>query len=88
MAQFQMECLESKTKSVRNLYGRYKLEPLLPGQGYTLGNALRRTLLSNIECVAISGVRIAGIQHEYSTCLLYTSPSPRDLSTSRMPSSA
>jgi DNA-directed RNA polymerase subunit alpha len=67
MAQFQMECLESKTKSVRNLYGRYKLEPLLPGQGYTLGNALRRTLLSNIECVAISGVRIAGIQHEYST---------------------
>lgn len=67
MTQFQMECLESKTRSVRNLYGRYKLEPLLPGQGYTLGNALRRTLLSNIECAAISGVRIAGIQHEYST---------------------
>lgn len=67
MTQFQMECLESRTKSVRNLYGRYKMEPLLPGQGYTLGNALRRTLLSHIECIAISGVRIAGIQHEYST---------------------
>ena len=67
MTQFQMDCIELEKKNVRNLYGRFKISPLLQGQGYTVGNALRRTLLSNILGTAISGVRIAGIPHEYST---------------------
>ena len=41
--------------------------PFIKGQGTTVGNALRRVLLSNIQGVAIIGVRITGIEHEFST---------------------
>ena len=67
------------------------LEPLERGFGHTLGNALRRILLSSMPGAAVTDVAIDGISHEYSTiegCLLYTSPSPRDVEESRMPSSA
>ena len=68
---------------------KFVIEPLEPGFGYTVGNSLRRTLLSSIPGAAISSVRIEGVLHEFSTvCLLYTSPSPRDGLLSRMPSSA
>ena len=114
---------------------RFTLEPLEPGFGYTLGNSLRRTLLSSIPGAAVTSIRIDGVPHEFSTiagvkedvaeiilnikqivlssendepvvmylrkagegevtagditpCLLYTSPSPRDRTRSRMPSSA
>ena len=43
------------------------MEPLEPGFGYTLGNTLRRTLLSRIPGAAITSVRIEGVQHEFST---------------------
>jgi DNA-directed RNA polymerase subunit alpha len=43
------------------------IEPLEPGFGYTLGNTLRRTLLSRIPGAAITSVRIEGAQHEFST---------------------
>lgn len=43
-----------------------EIEPLPKGYGYTLGNALRRTLLSSIEGSAITSIKISGIQHEYS----------------------
>ena len=48
-------------------YGRYRVEPLEPGYGTTLGNALRRILLRSLEGVAISRVRIDGVWHEFST---------------------
>src|SRR6266566_465061 len=46
---------------------KFAIEPLEPGFGYTLGNALRRTLLSSIPGAAISSVRIEGVLHEFAT---------------------
>jgi DNA-directed RNA polymerase subunit alpha len=46
---------------------RFSIEPLQPGFGYTLGNSLRRTLLSSIPGAAISSVKIDGVLHEFST---------------------
>ena len=48
-------------------YGRFKIEPLDPGYGHTLGNALRRVLLSSIPGSAITKVKIEGVFHEFST---------------------
>lgn len=48
-------------------YGRFKIEPLDPGYGHTLGNALRRVLLSSIPGSAITKVKIDGVFHEFST---------------------
>jgi DNA-directed RNA polymerase subunit alpha len=45
----------------------FVVEPLEPGFGYTLGNTMRRTLLSRIPGAAITSVRIDGVQHEFST---------------------
>ncbi|GAA2755028.1 DNA-directed RNA polymerase subunit alpha [Actinopolymorpha cephalotaxi] len=46
---------------------RFVLEPLEPGFGYTLGNSLRRTLLSSIPGAAVTSVKIDGVLHEFST---------------------
>ncbi len=46
---------------------RFMIEPLEPGFGYTLGNSLRRTLLSSIPGAAITSIRIDGVLHEFST---------------------
>ena len=67
MAQFEIECVESKSDTARDQYGRFILQPLDQGQGITVGNALRRVLLSDLEGSAIVAVRIAGINHEFST---------------------
>ena len=67
MAQFEIECVESKNDTARDQYGRFILQPLDQGQGITVGNALRRVLLSDLEGSAIVAVRIAGINHEFST---------------------
>jgi DNA-directed RNA polymerase subunit alpha len=45
----------------------FVIEPLEPGFGYTLGNSLRRTLLSAIPGAAVTSIRIEGVQHEFST---------------------
>nr|BBK20567.1 RNA polymerase subunit alpha [Cryptomonas sp. SAG 977-2f] len=66
MAQFEIECVESKHVDTRDNYGRFVLEPLYQGQGITVGNALRRVLLSDLEGSAIVAVRIAGVAHEFS----------------------
>ncbi len=50
----------------RGNYGRFIAEPLEPGFGVTLGNALRRVLLSSLPGAAVTWVRIEGIQHEFS----------------------
>jgi DNA-directed RNA polymerase subunit alpha len=52
---------------VSPIRSRFALEPLEPGFGYTVGNSLRRTLLSSIPGAAISSVRIEGVLHEFST---------------------
>nr|YP_009394608.1 RNA polymerase a-subunit [Vertebrata thuyoides]ARW63170.1 RNA polymerase a-subunit [Vertebrata thuyoides] len=67
MTHFQIECIESKTKGSREHYGHFILEPLQQGQGITVGNSLRRTILSELKGAAIVAVRIAGINHEFST---------------------
>ena len=47
-------------------YGRFTAEPLEPGFGITLGNALRRILLSSLPGAAVTWVKVEGIQHEFS----------------------
>ncbi len=54
-------------ESVNEIRSRFVVEPLEPGFGHTLGNTLRRTLLSRIPGAAITSVRIEGVQHEFST---------------------
>ncbi len=61
MAQFQIECVESKTEANQSQYSKFVLEALDRGQGTTIGNALRRVLLSNLEGTAITAVRVAGL---------------------------
>ncbi len=47
--------------------GKFEFRPLEPGYGLTIGNALRRVLLSSLEGFAITSVRIEGVDHEFST---------------------
>jgi len=54
-------------ENVNETRSRFIVEPLEPGFGYTLGNTMRRTLLSRIPGAAITSVRIEGVQHEFST---------------------
>lgn len=67
MAQFQVECVESTTDKDQSQYSKFILETLDRGQGTTVGNALRRVLLSNLEGTAATAVRIAGVSHEFAT---------------------
>jgi DNA-directed RNA polymerase subunit alpha len=48
-------------------YGRFKIEPLDPGYGHTLGNALRRVLLSSMPGSAVTTIKIDGVYHEFAT---------------------
>jgi DNA-directed RNA polymerase subunit alpha len=63
---FKVQCLESATKIPTQLYSKYSIGPFIKGQSTTVGNALRRVLLSNLQGLAITGVRITGIDHEFS----------------------
>ncbi|MGH2677261.1 MAG: DNA-directed RNA polymerase subunit alpha [Actinomycetota bacterium] len=56
-----------KEESASQTRAKFVIEPLEPGFGYTLGNALRRTLLSSIPGAAASSVKIEGVLHEFST---------------------
>jgi DNA-directed RNA polymerase subunit alpha len=64
---FQVQCLQSAEKTETEFYSKYSIGPFIKGQSTTVGNALRRVLLSNLQGIAIIGVRIAGINHEFST---------------------
>lgn len=66
MAVFKIDCVASKTQKNQGLYGKFVLEPLERGQGITMGNSLRRVLLSNLEGAAVTAVRIAGVNHEFA----------------------
>jgi DNA-directed RNA polymerase subunit alpha len=67
VAQFHIECVESNIEKNRGQYSKFVLEPLERGQGTTVGNALRRVLLSNLPGTAVTAVRIAGVNHEFAT---------------------
>lgn len=56
-----------ETLEQTDVYGKFVVEPLERGYGVTLGNSLRRVLLSSIEGAAITSVRIEGVQHEFQT---------------------
>jgi len=53
--------------SISEFRSRFVIEPLEPGFGYTLGNSLRRTLLSSIPGAAVTSVRFEGVAHEFTT---------------------
>ncbi len=50
-----------------NYFGKFEFKPLEPGYGITVGNALRRVLLSSLEGFAISSIKIDGVKHEFDT---------------------
>ncbi len=58
---------EVKIEEQNDTYGRFSLEPLNEGYAITIGNALRRVLLSSIPGIAIVGVEIEGVDHEFSS---------------------
>ncbi|MFA5276000.1 MAG: DNA-directed RNA polymerase subunit alpha [Candidatus Omnitrophota bacterium] len=60
----RLECEES---SYTNTYGKFSAAPFEKGYGVTLGNSLRRVLLSSIEGSAVTSIKIAGVSHEFST---------------------
>ena len=60
----RIECIETPGD---DSYGKFIVEPLERGYGTTLGNSLRRMLLSSLEGTAITSVKIAGVAHEFST---------------------
>ena len=67
MIEFQKPKFTSTDLTEDGRYGKFVVEPLERGYGITLGNSLRRVLLSSLPGVAVSSVRIDGIQHEFST---------------------
>ncbi|MDD8031347.1 MAG: DNA-directed RNA polymerase subunit alpha [Acidobacteriota bacterium] len=58
--------LEPDYETLTNIYGKFKAQPLERGYGITIGNSLRRILLSSITGAAITAVRISGVLHEFS----------------------
>ena len=60
----RIECIDSPEDGS---YGKYIVEPLERGYGTTLGNSLRRILLSSLPGCAATSIKIAGVQHEFST---------------------
>lgn len=62
-----LNCIETYIDKDQNHYGSFLIEPLETGQGITIGNAIRRTLLSDLTGFAVVGVRINNVKHEFST---------------------
>ena len=59
--------LDVEEDSLTSTYGRFMCEPLERGFGITLGNALRRVLLSSLQGAAITNIRVRDVLHEFST---------------------
>ena len=62
-----MDLANSEGEAASGTYGKFVVEPLERGYGTTLGNSLRRVLLSSLPGVAVTSVKIDGILHEFST---------------------
>lgn len=56
-----------KEENMTESFGEFVIEPLEPGYGHTIGNALRRVLLTSIEGAAVTSVKISGVKHKFST---------------------
>ncbi len=67
MIEIEKPRIETEELSEDGKYGRFVVEPLERGFGNTLGNSLRRVLLSSLEGVAVTSVKIDGVLHEFST---------------------
>ena len=67
MFEFERPNIEVSEISDDNKYGRFTLEPLERGYGTTLGNSLRRIMLSSLPGAAVSQIKIAGVMHEFTT---------------------
>ncbi len=67
MFEFEKPNIEVCEISEDNKYGKFTLEPLERGYGTTLGNSLRRIMLSSLPGAAVSQIKIAGVQHEFTT---------------------
>ena len=67
MLQFEKPIYKITDSIENNFYGRFELEPLERGFGTTIGNALRRVMLSSLPGSAISSVKIDGVLHEFQT---------------------
>ena len=67
MNQLTIKCLENKTNNDGSLFGKFLLEPFDRGFGTTIGNSLRRILLSTIPGSAVTSVRMDGVTHEFSS---------------------
>jgi len=68
LARFEMpKRVVKEEESANETYGKFVAEPFEAGFGHTIGNSLRRALLSSLEGAAITYVKIDGIQHEFST---------------------
>ena len=62
-----ISCREIVKKNLINIYGQFYIGPFFPGQGLTIANALRRTLLAELSCFSITSVQIENIFHQYQT---------------------
>ncbi|MCI5924037.1 MAG: DNA-directed RNA polymerase subunit alpha [Oscillospiraceae bacterium] len=67
MIEIEKPRIETAEMKSDGTYGRFVLEPLERGYGTTLGNSLRRVLLSSLPGVAVKSIKIDGVQHEFST---------------------
>ena len=67
MLQFEKPIYKITDSVESNFYGRFELEPLERGFGTTIGNALRRVMLSSLPGSAISSIKIEGVLHEFQT---------------------
>ena len=67
MLQFEKPIYKITDSIESNFYGKFELEPLERGFGTTLGNALRRVMLSSLPGSAISSIKIEGVLHEFQT---------------------
>jgi DNA-directed RNA polymerase subunit alpha len=67
MFEFEKPNIEINEISEDNRFGRFVVEPLERGYGTTLGNSLRRIMLSSLPGAAVSSVKIKGVLHEFSS---------------------
>lgn len=67
MVEIEKPCIDCVENPGDASYGKYVVEPLERGYGTTLGNSLRRILLSSLPGTAVTSIKIAGVQHEFST---------------------
>ena len=69
MIEFEKAKIESVESTDNNFYGKFIVEPLERGYGDTLGNSLRRVLLSSLVGAAVTSIKVEGVKHEFSNVL-------------------